>query len=101
MRISLKQLKTLPVLTESGANLGQVVDLELDVNNHSIAKYIVAAWPVILKREKLFIAPEQVVAIDAKKVLVKDGTIRVAAAKPVFAATSVKEAPAVNAEMRD
>lgn len=101
MRITLKQLKTLPVLTESGANLGRVVDLEIDATNHSIGKYIVSAWPNILKRDKLLIAPEQIVAIDVEKVLVKDGTIKVTEAKPVFAATAVKEASAVNAEMRD
>lgn len=101
MRITFKQLKVLPVITESGTNLGRVVDLEIDANNHGIGKYIVSAWPAILKRDKLLIAPEQVISVDTKKVLVKDGTIKVAEVKPIFAAQSVKEAAAVNAEMRD
>jgi len=55
----------------------------------------------ILKREKLFIAPEQVVSIGAEKVVVKDGAVKVTETKRLFSAASAKEAAAVNAEARD
>jgi len=100
MRIFFKQIKTLPVITESGANLGRVIDIELDANNHSVGKYVVSAWPTILKRERLFIAPDQIVSIDAEKIIIKDGAVKIAETKPAFATQSIKEA-AVNAEMRD
>ena len=101
MRIAFTQLKSLPVLTESGANLGRVIDVEIDINGHGISKYIISAWPAILKREKLFIAPDQIVAIDAERVIVKDGAVKVAEPKRIFSAEAAKEAPALNAEVRD
>jgi len=53
-----------------------------------------------LKRERLFIAPDQIVSIDAEKIIIKDGAVKIAETKPAFATQSIKEA-AVNAEMRD
>ncbi|OGF35061.1 hypothetical protein A2482_03030 [Candidatus Falkowbacteria bacterium RIFOXYC2_FULL_48_21] len=102
MRIAFKQLKALPVFTESGLSIGRVVDIEIDVNNHGVGKYIVSAWPAILKREKLFIAPDQIVAIDSEKVIVRDGAVKVAEPKRLFSAAPAKEAAtAVNAEVGD
>lgn len=100
MRITLKQLKALPVVSESGTNLGRVVDVAIDANYHNVSQYVVSAWPALLNKNKLLISPGQVVAIDAEKMIVKDAAVKEGAAERLFS-PAAKEAPAMNAEMRD
>lgn len=68
---NLKNLKRLPVKTEGGVFLGKIQDLEIDVINHTVYKYIVAA-PTFFKNAKFAIAPAQIVKITAKEIIVID-----------------------------
>ena len=72
MRIKFDQLKDLPVVTQSGIELGKVRDLTLDVENHLIIKYIVKQG---LFKNDLLIAPVQVVSITDEKIIVADNVL--------------------------
>jgi sporulation protein YlmC with PRC-barrel domain len=71
MKINFSKLKFLPVMTESGVALGRVKDLEIDIENYDILKFIVSqGW---LKNE-ILIAPNQVLKITSKQITVSDNT---------------------------
>lgn len=67
-------LLKLPVETKSGTRLGRVAGFDLDAENHSIIRYRVRPKGLaasMLKRP-LLVAREQVVSIDAEKMVVDD-----------------------------
>jgi len=74
MRISYKQLKKLPVVTESGTELGSVHDVILDVDTHGIVQYEIT--PSMLSSKMYTVNQEQVVSITAEKMIVKDGAVK-------------------------
>lgn len=73
MRIHLKDLLRLPVVTNSGRSVGRVSDVEIDVENHALRAYIVS--PSLFTKESLVIAPSQVQRITAKEIVVDDGVL--------------------------
>ena len=73
MRILYKQLKKLPVVTEMGEELGNVHDLVLDIDTHSIVHYEVS--PSLLSTKKYSISPSQVVSITQEKMVVQDAVV--------------------------
>lgn len=78
------KLKNLPVFTQSGVKLGQVSDVEIDLDSQSILRYVVKRG--IVSRETLLVHRGQVISITDKKITVDD-----AAAKEVRA-VKIKEA---------
>ncbi|HLC64179.1 MAG TPA: PRC-barrel domain-containing protein [Patescibacteria group bacterium] len=74
MFVNSSQLKNLPVYTKSGDFLGRVEEVEIDVNSQMIARYIVKSSRIVkrITSQKLVIATNQVVSLDAKKLVVED-----------------------------
>jgi sporulation protein YlmC with PRC-barrel domain len=69
MRITFKKLKSLPVQTESGVNLGKVVDLEFDLETQSINNLVVVSgW----FGDKLLINFNQIKKVTDSKIIVSD-----------------------------
>lgn len=89
MMLTKKNLLDLPVYTESGQRLGRVVDFELDIEKHLIARYHVKSRDLIkgLLNKELIIANDQVISVTAEKMIVEDAMIaiskKVAAKKAV------------------
>ncbi|PIR74909.1 MAG: hypothetical protein CO030_03050 [Candidatus Magasanikbacteria bacterium CG_4_9_14_0_2_um_filter_42_11] len=74
MRISYKQLKKLPVMTESGMELGSVHDIILDVDTQGIVQYEIS--PSMLSTKAYVVNQDQVVSITSEKMIVKDAVVR-------------------------
>lgn len=74
----------LPVYTESGQKLGSVREIEIDIETHSIRKYIVTHG-FFTGKETFLITPLQVKSITAEKMVVEDTIIK--ASKPGGIAT--------------
>lgn len=76
MRINFRLLKKLPVETESGKALGRVDDIELNAESHTINKYFVSPsrW---IPGTTMAIAPEQIIRIDADKMIVRDAAVKI------------------------
>lgn len=72
-RITFKNLKKLPVETQSGKQLGQVDDLVIDVGSHAVQQYHVKKS--LLSGGEYLIAPDQVDRIEEKKVVVFDSVV--------------------------
>lgn len=73
MRISLSQLKKLPVETKSGSALGKVKDVVLEIEGQSVVQYEVGG----LVGKKYLIGREQVISIDDKKMIVEDNVAKI------------------------
>jgi len=69
-----KTLMKLPVETKSGAVLGRVAGFEFDVESHAILRYRVRPKGLAaqLLKKPLLVAREQVLSIDAEKMVVDD-----------------------------
>ena len=90
MLINLHNLTHLPVITESGSKLGKVVDLNLDIEEHSVKSYIVRNN---VFSKTLLIKPTQIVSITKEHIVVDDAMISVTEKKEE---EKVKTAPAVS-----
>ncbi len=75
-KIPAKELIGLPVETQHNVHVGKVIDIEIDVDRHSVLKYVVASGTVVQQllkdQPRLFIDPTQVVSITAEKMIVVD-----------------------------
>lgn len=69
MRLGLKQLRSLPVETQSGEVLGKVKDVIFDTDGHVILQYRVSSF---FCPSPYTISKTQVVSIDAKRIVVED-----------------------------
>ncbi len=67
-------LLKLPVETKSGASLGRVAGFEFDAESHAILRYRVRPKGLAarLLKKPLLVAREQVLSIDAEKMVVDD-----------------------------
>lgn len=74
MRILYSKLINLPVYTVSNDLLGQVSDLEIDIDTYSILKIYVKSGNLIrgLFEDVLIIAQNQIIKITSKKIVVDD-----------------------------
>lgn len=77
MRLTDRQLVGLPVVTQSGQQLGSVTGFECDIEHHTIETYLVSTSPLItrlfgLQRRTLAVARTQVIAITAEAMIVHD-----------------------------
>lgn len=70
-----RQIIGLPVVTRSGVRVGEVKALQLDIDEHSVKKYIVARGMLPLLKQELLIDPAQVIEINASKMIVLDGEL--------------------------
>ena len=101
MFINFQDLKSRPVETENGTALGVVIDLEINLENHEIAKYIVTKHKLITTGATLFISPQQIIRITAEKIIVQDALINEKIFEKSFIEKiSTEEQPAsINAEL--
>ncbi|MEK7519140.1 MAG: PRC-barrel domain-containing protein [Patescibacteria group bacterium] len=74
MRMAWDQLKNLPVVTQSGSQLGQVVGFIFDPESHTLIQYEVRHGNP-LARKILLIATSQVVGITAEHMTVEDSAL--------------------------
>jgi len=72
MLIDLKQLKNLPVETESGLVLGHVHNLILETDILSLKQIAVNANKLIIISNDLLINADQIISITAEKIIVND-----------------------------
>lgn len=73
MIINEQTLIRLPVFTEAMKKLGHVIDIEFDVESHSVRKYMVGAR---FQKEVYLVSPAQVISITEEKIIVEDGVIK-------------------------
>lgn len=79
MRLTNKNLISLPVETKSGEKLGKIASFEIDSETHQIIWYCVKSLnPIkdLVFQDQLIISPTQVISITAKKMVVEDGVIK-------------------------
>lgn len=87
MVILVSNLKNLPVFTQSGLKLGQMVDFEIDAESQSILRYIVSRGKLVGRFQRpLLIHRQQVISISSEKMIVEDAVI-----KEMESARQVKE----------
>jgi len=69
-----KTLLRLPVETKSGAALGRVAGFEFDADSHAVLRYRVRPKGLAagMLKKPLLVAREQVLSIDAEKMIVDD-----------------------------
>lgn len=77
MIINHHTLLRLPVFTASGAKLGYIIDIEIDLENHGIRKY--AVGHKLFTKNIYLVSPLQIKHIDAKKIIVEDGVLKISA----------------------
>ncbi|HCC23867.1 TPA: hypothetical protein DF272_06865 [Candidatus Falkowbacteria bacterium] len=73
MTINFRQLKKLPVITESGQLLGKICDVMIETNTSGIVNYEVKKF---LGGQALLIDPADIRSIEADKVVVRDAAIK-------------------------
>ena len=74
MFINWHTITHLPVFTESGQKLGHVSEVEIDIESHTIRKYIVSHG--IVTKETFLIVPLQIKSITEEKMVVEDSIIK-------------------------
>ncbi len=79
MRFSLKQLKRLPVETQSGMVLGRVFDLILEAESQSIVQYIVK--PSFFSAQIYAVHRDQVLSMNNEKIMVEDNVEKISEKK--------------------
>lgn len=74
-----KILLKLPVETKGGAALGRVAGFEFDVESHVILRYLVRPKGLAARvlKKPFLVAREQVLSIDAEKMVVDDNVEKV------------------------
>jgi len=75
MLINFKQLKNLPVETQSGQNIGKVLDIIIDIESQAVRQYIIKPSGIqnIFDKE-LLVNQSQIASITKNKIIVMDGT---------------------------
>ncbi len=76
MIINEQTLIRLPVFTESGDKLGHVIDIEIDVDDHQIRKYLVGG---MLQKNSYLVSATQVKSITKEKIIVVDSVLKLPA----------------------
>lgn len=70
MIVNLHKLLDLPVYTESGIKLGKIFDVELDIENHLVLRYLVR--PNFISMQHFLIQVTQVKEVTDEKIIVDD-----------------------------
>ena len=80
MAVLLSQnLINLPVLTESGEDVGRIADFEIDTDSQKISTYLVKPGRFLsgLFSGNLIIKPAQVITISQEQMIVEDNAVKV------------------------
>lgn len=79
MRITYKKLINLPVETEDGVLLGEVIDLEIDVEGLKIINFYIKSQHLIrgLFEKKLLVNYKEIVQITDKKIIVNNNCLKI------------------------
>jgi len=82
MKISHQQLINLPVVTQSGHDLGSVKSFNVDIDSQSILEYQIKPSGLVKKliNEDLIISRGQIISITQDKIIIDDNVDR----HPVF-----------------
>jgi len=74
MRLSGKDIKGLPVETRSGRSLGKVAGMIVETEDHRVVQYVVKKAHSLAKilPAEILVNRDQVVSIDAEKMVVED-----------------------------
>ncbi|MFA6027378.1 MAG: hypothetical protein WC752_00425 [Patescibacteria group bacterium] len=85
MKLSHKQLISLPVYTQSDQHLGKVAGFEFNTDSHIIIKYVISQSSLVKEwlnlGSELEIASAQVISITAEKMIVEDAVTKEWAAR--------------------
>ena len=73
MIVNLATLLELPVYTQSGVKLGKIFDLELDIENQMVLRYLVR--PNFISMQRFLIQAAQVQEITKEKIIVDDTVV--------------------------
>ena len=73
MIVNLATLLELPVYTQSGVKLGKIFDLELDIDNQMVLRYLVR--PNFISMQRFLIQAAQVQEITKEKIIVDDTVV--------------------------
>jgi len=76
MLLDFKKIISLPVKNESGEYLGQIIDLEININDYCVTKFIVKHKFGIFESNELLISPTQIVKISDSEIIVKDLNVK-------------------------
>lgn len=98
MLVSYQKLINLPVITESGINLGKVVKVEIDTDNQLIINYFVKSNNLVkgLLEGELIIHRHQVIKITENNIIVEDNCSKIKLKEELVKIKTVKQQPAVN-----
>lgn len=91
MYINYQQLIRLPVITKSGEKLGYVHDVEIDIKEHFVRKYLVVHG--IVSRDTFLITPAQIIEINKDNIVVEDNILKVEAESKKRIARPALDAP--------
>lgn len=73
MVLLLSKIKNFPVFTKSNLRLGNVVDVEIEVESQTILRYVVQRGQILGRlQEPLLVHRNQVVEITSEKIIVED-----------------------------
>jgi sporulation protein YlmC with PRC-barrel domain len=79
MFIDWHSLTHLPVFTESGQRLGNIREVEIDVENHHVRKYLVTHG--FIGKETFLVTPGQIKEVSNERIIVDDAVIKAEAAE--------------------
>jgi len=98
MLISYQKLAKLPVITESGVNLGKICDLDLDPENLSIINLYVKSFNLVkgLFEDKLIIKKQDILKITDKVIIVKNNSLKKIEKNKAFLIKTSKNKALVN-----
>jgi len=82
--MNLKKIIGLPVYTESGNYLGQVVDLKIDLETGQVENYFIKSHNFLknLFQGYLIISSKQVLSISKEKIVVRDAFKKIKGLEP-------------------
>ncbi len=100
MKINQQQLINLPVITESGHQLGVVENFNIDIDSQSILEYLIKPDNLIaeLINGELIISRGQVISITQDKIIVSDNISQVDPFKKINKIFNNKKSVALNKE---
>ena len=100
MKISSQQLISLPVVTESGQELGQIKNFNIDIDSQSILEYLIKPDNLIaeLINGEFIISRGQVISITQDKIIVSDNISQVDPFKKINKIFNNKKSVVLNKE---
>ena len=101
MLIDFKQLKALPVETESGILLGHITDFTLEVTTLVVKQIKVNPSKLLVFSDDLLINSDQITSITSEKVIVSDNVKKIPTTETASQNLSTEPAASINAEAQN